>query len=279
MGGFISGPLAAMVLAEMGADVIKVERPGRGDPFRGFEDGEDSPQFMAHNRHKRSLALDYGRPRGREILHRLLASVDVLVANSRPGVAERLGIGFDQLKGRYPRLIWCAITGFGPDGPYAQRPAFDNVGQALSGWMSRHRGHDETRVIGPAIADPVTSYYAAIGILAALYERERSGRGHKVEVNVLEATIALGMEPIAHQLANGRPAPLYARGAASQFMGRRRASRGPFHMKLPWVALFRLYNVADRATIFCGSGAVAHNLATQGDPVGVAAQVTKDWGQ
>ena len=216
LGGFITGPLAAMILAELGADVIKVERPGEGDPFRSFQGGQDSPHFVAHNRNKRSVTLDYARPEGHAILLRLLEKTDALVMNSRPGVAEKLGIGYEALKDRYPRLVWCSITGFGGDGPYAQRPAFDNVGQALSGWMSRHRASDEPRVIGPAISDPATSYYAAIGIVSALYERERSGRGHKVEVNMLEATIALNLEPLAYHLQMGEPAPLYARGANSQ---------------------------------------------------------------
>ena len=216
LGGFITGPLAAMILAELGADVIKVERPGEGDPFRSFQGGKDSPHFVAHNRNKRSVTLDYARPEGYAVLLRLLEKTDVLLMNSRPGVAQKLGIGYKALKDSYPRLIWCAITGFGADGPYAQRPAFDNVGQALSGWMSRHRASDEPRVIGPAISDPATSYYAAIGIVSALYEREKTGRGHKVEVNMLEATIALNLEPLAYHLQMGEPAPLYARGANSQ---------------------------------------------------------------
>src|SRR5712691_5307749 len=205
-----------MILAELGADVIKVERPGEGDPFRAFEAGEDSPHFIGHNRNKRSMTLDYARPEGLDVLHRLLQSADVVVMNSRPGVAEKLGIDYEALKGRYPRLIYCAITGFGADGPYAQRPAFDNVGQALSGWMSRHRAGDDPRVVGPAISDPATAYYAALGILAALHDRSRSGRGHKVEVSMLEATIALGLEPLAYYLTKSTPPPLYQRGASSQ---------------------------------------------------------------
>lgn len=216
LGGFITGPLATMILAELGADVIKVERPGGGDPFRGFQGSQDSPHFIAHNRNKRSMTLDYTRPEGLELLCRLIESSDVLVLNSRPGVAEKLGLGYEALRDRHPRLVYCAITGFGAEGPYAQRPAFDNVGQALSGWMSRHRASDEPRVIGPAISDPATGYYAVFGILAALYERERSGRGHKVEVNMLEATMALALEPIGYYLTTGRPQPLYLRGASSQ---------------------------------------------------------------
>lgn len=216
LGGFITGPFAAMMLAELGADVVKVERPRSGDPFRSFRSGLYSPHFQAHNRNKRSIALDYGRPEGLAALRELVRGADVLVINSRPGIAEKIGIGYEQASALNPRLIYCAITGFGADGPYAQRPAFDNVGQALSGWMSRHRSGGDPRVVGPAITDPATSFYAAIGILGALYERERSGHGHLVEVNMLEAAMALCVEPIAYFLATGEPAPIYMRAGMSQ---------------------------------------------------------------
>jgi crotonobetainyl-CoA:carnitine CoA-transferase CaiB-like acyl-CoA transferase len=216
VGGFITGPLAAMILAEYGADVIKLERPDGGDPFRSHRSGNYSPAFQAHNRNKRSIAVDYARPEGLAVLHALARSADVFVNNNRAGVAERMGFGHTQLRASNPRLIYCAITGFGADGPYAERPAFDNVGQALSGWLSRHRRDDDPRVAGPAISDPATSYYAASAILAALYERTVSGTGRVVEVNMLEATIALNLEPLAYYFDQGEPAPLYQRGAASQ---------------------------------------------------------------
>lgn len=215
-GAFITGPYAAMLLAELGADVVKVERPGVGDPFRAFRNGLYSPHFQAHNRNKRSIALDYAKPEGLEVLESLVRTADVVVVNSRPRVAEKLGIGYEALRAVNQRLIYCAITGFGADGPYADRPAFDNVGQALSGWSSRHRRDDDARVVGPAIADPVTGYYAAMGILGALHERSLSGKGHLVEVNMLEATIALGMEPITTYFDTGKPIPVFHRAAMSQ---------------------------------------------------------------
>ena len=216
LGGFITGPFAALLLGELGADIIKVEWPGKGDKFRYDESGLYSPQFQAHNRNKRSVTLDYAKPEGLEIMHALIASADVLVVNNRPGVMEKLGLGYLALRERNPRLIYCSITGFGADGPYAARPAFDNVGQALSGWMSRHRRGDDPRVVGPSIGDPVTSYYAALGILGALYERVRSNRGHLVEVNLLESLIGLGIEPITNHFATGQPIPVYQRAANSQ---------------------------------------------------------------
>jgi crotonobetainyl-CoA:carnitine CoA-transferase CaiB-like acyl-CoA transferase len=216
VGGFITGPLTAMILAEYGADVIKLERPDGGDPFRSHRSGNYSPAFQAHNRNKRSITADYGRPEGLKVLHALAKTADVLVNNNRPGIAEKMGFGPAQLAALNPRLIYCAITGFGADGPYAQRPAFDNVGQALSGWMSRHRRDDDPRVAGPAISDPATSYYAASAVLAALYERKSSGRGRLVEVNMLEATIALNLEPLAYYFDQREPASLFQRGGASQ---------------------------------------------------------------
>lgn len=216
LGSFITGPFAAMLLAEMGADVIKVEWPDKGDKFRSAGGGQYSPQFQAHNRHKRSVTLDYSCPEGYEVMLDLVRDADVLISNARPGVMDKLRATWADLEPVNPRLIYCAITGFGADGPYAYRPAFDNVGQALSGWMSRHRRGDDPRVTGPAIADPVTSYYATIGITSALYERVSSGKGRLIEVNMMEAMIGLAIEPITSYFAYRRPIPVYERAATSQ---------------------------------------------------------------
>ena len=217
LGAYITAPFATMILAQMGADTIKVERPPGGDPFRRFSNEALSSLFQAHNRFKRSVMIDYGRPEGLALFERLVQSADVLVANSRPGVAEKLGIGAERLRALNPRLIYCAITGFGRDGPYAQRPAFDHVGQVLSGWSSRHRRDDgEARVLGPCLADPVTGMYAATGVLAALHERARTGRGALVEVNMLEAMVAFTMEPITRYHVTGKEVPLYERASMSQ---------------------------------------------------------------
>lgn len=216
LGSFITAPYAAMLLAELGADVIKVERPDGGDPFRWFSGGQSSPHFLAHNRHKRSIALDYTAPRGREILRRLVESADALVINVRPGVEARLGVDEATLREINPRLVTCYITGFGADGPYAKRAAYDNVGQALSGFLSRfHEGRDP-RVAGPAVSDAATGIFAAIGILGALLERSRTGVGRKVEVSMIEATLALAIEPLAHMFATGADQPFHLRGAMSQ---------------------------------------------------------------
>ncbi len=215
-GNFITAPYAAMLLAEYGADVVKVERPGGGDPFRSFRGGLYSPQFQAHNRHKRSIALDYKTPAGRELLARMLKQVDVVLVNSRPGAAEQLGIDTQTVRAINPRIVHCAITGFGQTGPYALRAAFDNVGQALSGWMSRFRTGSDARVVGPAVSDAATGMHAAMGIMAALLRRHETGVGASVDVNMIESTIALGAEPLGQYLATQQPVPVYQRAAMSQ---------------------------------------------------------------
>ena len=190
LGTMITAPLAGMMLADLGADVIKVERPDGGDPFRSFRGGLYSPHFIAFNRNKRSIRLDLQSKAGKTKLDRLLASADVLIENYRPGVMDRLGFGADVLGSRYPRLIACSISGFGPSGPYAERPAYDAVAGALGGVGAIMIDRNQPTASGPTIADNVTGMYAAYGILGALYEREKTGKGRRVEVNMLEAAIA-----------------------------------------------------------------------------------------
>ena len=216
LGSFITAPYASMLLAEMGADTIKVERPGATDPFRVHTETINSPFFLAYNRNKRALSLDYATPEGRDVLYRLVATADVLVINVRPGVTEKLRIDASTLQALNPRLIYCAITGYGKDGPYAKRPAFDGVGQTLSGLLSRFHNTNDPRVAGPAISDSLTGLYACTGILGALHERERTGTGRVVEVSMLETGMAFAIEPLAHYLVLKEDQPFYFRGAASQ---------------------------------------------------------------
>lgn len=235
LGGFITGPYAAMLLGELGADVIKVERPGEGDPFRAFKGGLYSPQYQGANRHKRSVALDYTRSEGHALLLRLLAKADVVIQNSRPGVAEKLGLGWEKLHAHNPRLIGCYITGFGPDGPYSKRPAFDNVGQTLSGWLSQFHSGEDPRVVGPAVSDDATGIFGCMAILGALFERERSGIGRRVDISMLESTMALGAESIGHYLATGERLARYGRGSMSQafLLECRDGKRIGLHMSSP----------------------------------------------
>ncbi len=216
LGNFITAPYAAMLLAEMGADTIKVERPDAADPFRVHPTSSISPFLLAYNRNKRGMSLDYTSPEGREVLYRLVKTADVLVINVRPGVAEKLKIDAATLQALNPRLIYCSITGYGKDGPYAKRPAFDGVGQTLSGLLSRFHNTDDPRVAGPALSDSLTGIFACMGILGALNERHQTGKGRCVDVNMLEAAMAFAIEPITHYLVLGEDQPFYFRGAASQ---------------------------------------------------------------
>ena len=216
LGNFITAPYAAMLLGELGADVIKVERPGAGDPFRAFKGGLYSPHFQGHNRNKRSITLDYAKPAGQEVFDTLVAEADVLLINVRPGVEDKIGVGAERLQGINPRLVYCAITGFGSSGPYAERPAYDNVGQTASGWLSMFHQGEDARISGPAVSDAFTGVFGCRGILGALVERERTGRGRKVEVSMLEATIAMATEPLGQMFATGEAPSLFSRAAASQ---------------------------------------------------------------
>ena len=162
LGTYITGPACGMHLADLGADVIKVERPGTGDPFRAFKGGLYSPHYQTYNRNKRSIALDTKDADDLAVFHGLIESADVFIQNFRPGVAERLGAGEEDLRKINPRLVYCAISGLGATGPAKDRPVYDSVAQAASGYLRLLTPPENPRVIGPAIADAVTGQYAAI---------------------------------------------------------------------------------------------------------------------
>jgi formyl-CoA transferase len=204
----ITAPLAGMMLADLGAEVVKVEPP-TGDPFRSFRGGQYSPHFVAYNRGKRSIKLDLRQDAGREVALKLIADADILLENYRAGVMARLGLGPDVLNTTNPRLIHCSITGFGADGPYSERPAYDMVGLALSGIASLLLDPDAPQTSGPTIPDNATGMFACSGILGALYERERTGEGRRIEINMLEAAIAFIPDPFAnHTQLNIKNDPL-----------------------------------------------------------------------
>ena len=195
LGQFIAGPYAGLQLADLGAQVIKIERPGTGDPFREFGIGTGRPgyshNFCAFNRNKLSIALDINTPRGQEVFLRAVSQADVVVENFRAGVMTRLGLGYEALRERNARLIFCSIAGFAEDGPHRDRPAYDAVGQSISGLLSLMVDPRDPRILGPTISDQVTGMQACLGILAALHERARTGVGARVEVTMVEATMAL----------------------------------------------------------------------------------------
>ena len=193
VGQFIAGPYAGMQLADLGAEVIKIERPGTGDPFRVFGAGGGaqgySSNFTAFNRNKRSLALDLAAPRGQAVFRRLAARADVVVENFRAGVMRRLDIHHVALRAINPRLVYCSIDGFSEDGPFGDQPAYDTIGQARSGILGMFVEADDPRMRGPTISDQITGMQACSAVVAALFERERTGKGALVEITLLEASM------------------------------------------------------------------------------------------
>jgi crotonobetainyl-CoA:carnitine CoA-transferase CaiB-like acyl-CoA transferase len=202
-GTFITGPCAGMMLADLGADVIKIESP-EGDPYRSYQGGQYSPHFQAYNRNKRSLALDLKSAADRELFDQMIRQADVFIQNFRPGTAERLGAGAARLQQINPRLVYCSISGFGSSGPYTDRPSYDSVAQALSGFLSVVVDYQRPQFLGPALADAITGLYASYGILAALVQRGRTSRGALVEVSMLEAMAHFAVEPFAAFFALGQ---------------------------------------------------------------------------
>jgi CoA:oxalate CoA-transferase len=211
----LAGPYCTLILAELGARVIKVEHPDGGDDARRigpFVAGR-SAYFASLNRGKSSIALDLKREADRAIFERMLARADVLVENYRGGALERLGYGWESLHARWPRLVYAAISGFGHTGPYAARPAYDLVVQGMGGIMSLtgQPGAPPTRV-GSSIGDIAAGLFAANGIQAALLARERSGRGCRVDVGMLDCQVAILENAIARCAATGEaPGPIGAR--------------------------------------------------------------------
>lgn len=211
----LSGPFCTMILADLGAEVIKIEEPGQGDPARGsgpFMDGESS-YFMSLNRGKKSVTLDLSSRQGRKILLDLAKKADVLVENFRPGTMEKFGLEYKTVHPENPRLIYVSITGFGHEGPYALRPALDVIIQGMGGIMSLtgEPGRPPVRP-GSSYADIVAGLYACIGLLAALREREKSGRGQWLDLSMLDCQVAVLENAFARYFATGEiPGPLGTR--------------------------------------------------------------------
>ncbi len=188
----ISGPLGAMILGDLGADVIKVESKG-GDATRAVATrrGDMSASFLNNNRNKRSLVLDLKNPDGRDALLKLIATADVVIQNFRPGVVDRLGIGYGDAVKLRPDIVYASITGFGTEGPYAHKPVFDPLVQSLSGLTSVQAGSDERRpaLIRTILPDKLTAFTVAQAVLAALFSRERTGEGQHLHLSMLDTVI------------------------------------------------------------------------------------------
>ena len=202
-GTFITGPCSAMTLADLGADVIKVEAPEIGDPYRNFRGGLYSAHFQAYNRGKRSICMNLKDPADAEVFRQLVSEADIYIQNFRPGAASRMGADYETLKAINPRLVYVSISGFGQDGPYAHRPSYDSVTQALSGFLGVATDPRNPRLLGPAMADAMTGIYSAMGAMAALIERGRTGKGKLLEISMLEAMMHFAVEPFTGYFALG----------------------------------------------------------------------------
>lgn len=216
MGTFITGPAAGMLLADLGADVIKVEQPVTGDPFRSFKGGLYAPHFQTYNRNKRSITIDPKQPEDLATLDQLVATADVFIQNFRPGVADRLYVDAARLQAINPALVYASISGFGSEGPDRDRPAFDTVAQAASGFLRLLVNPEHPRVVGPAIADAMTGFYTALGILAALNERHTTGKGRVVETSMFEAMCHFNLDDFTHLLSADQVMGPYSRPHVSQ---------------------------------------------------------------
>lgn len=189
----VSGPFCTMLLADMGADVVKIEAAD-GDPSRvtGIMGKGENPYFVNLNRNKRTITVDMKQPEGKEIIRRLAKQSDILVENFRPGVMDRLGLGYAELNKLNPGLIYAAISGFGKTGPYRDRPAFDFIAQAMSGFMSLNGNEEMPPLrVGIPISDTIAGLYAAFGILAALRERDRTGKGQEIQTAMVDGLISM----------------------------------------------------------------------------------------
>jgi crotonobetainyl-CoA:carnitine CoA-transferase CaiB-like acyl-CoA transferase len=216
LGNFISGPYGACLLADMGAEVIKVENPKGGDPFRGWDLGGDQPNFWAFNRGKKSVTLNLQTAEGKEIFYALVKKADVVMENYRPGVTKKLGIDYETLRGINERIICCSITGTGPTGPYVNRPAYDTVGQGLGGLLSVLMEAKNPRPIGPAFADSLSGMFSAIGVLGALVARAQTGRGQQIDATMAGSVLGFLTAAATETLAHGQPPGPYTRPRQSQ---------------------------------------------------------------
>ena len=205
----LAGPACVQMLADLGADVIKVERPGAGDDTRGFAPPtmpgtSESAYFVGVNRNKRSVTLDIARPEGQAIARRLIASCDVLAENFKVGTLAKYGLGYEQLHASFPRLIYCSITGFGQTGPYAPRPGYDGLIQAMGGIMSLTGDADGLpQQVGVPVADMFAGLYGCIGILAALHHRDQTGQGQQIDIGMLDTHVAWLANQGMNYLATG----------------------------------------------------------------------------
>ena len=242
---YVSGPYAGMLLGDLGAEIIKVEDPKKGDPFRGWGAADYSATFGSVNRNKKSIILDLKSPEGVAAARKLAASADVIIENYRTGTMDRLGLGWDELSKANPRLVYCTITGFGTTGPYARRPGYDTVGQAMGGLLSVLTDLENPQPMGVSLSDHLTGIMASYGILGALMARERTGKGQRVETSLLASTLAFLGENAARYFEEGDVPKRKTRTQTAQVYGFVAGDDKPFvvHLSSPpkfWEGLCRV---------------------------------------
>jgi crotonobetainyl-CoA:carnitine CoA-transferase CaiB-like acyl-CoA transferase len=209
----LAGPTCVQMLADLGADVIKIEKPGTGDDTRGFAPPAmpgttESAYFCGVNRNKKSVTLDIATPEGQALAKQLIAQCDILVENFKVGALAKYGLGYADLHAKHPGLIYCSITGFGQTGPYARRPGYDSLIQAMGGIMSLTGAPDgEPQKVGVPVADLFAGLYGCIGILAALRHKERTGQGQQVDIGMLDTHVAWLANQGMNFLATGENPP------------------------------------------------------------------------
>jgi glutaryl-CoA transferase len=209
----LAGPYAAMILGDLGATVIKVEQPGRGDDTRQFGPpyvGGESAYYLGLNRNKQSITLDYTTPQGKERLLGLIANASVLIENFRPGTLKRYGLDYESLRESYPGLIYCSISGYGQTGPYAERAGYDFVAQAESGIMAVTGEVEEGPMrVGAPVGDVSAGMFGAMAVLAALRYRDHTGKGQHIDISLLEATMTLLSNVSSNYLISGKESARY----------------------------------------------------------------------
>jgi len=212
----LAGPVCTQILGDLGAQIIKIERPGEGDDTRNWgppflkdsagNDTHESAYYLSCNRNKKSVSLDLSKPEGQALIHALAAKCDILIHNFKVGSLDKYGLGYDQIKDRHPHLIYTAISGFGQTGPLAHEPGYDLLAQAMGGLMA-HSGKptDPPTKTGVAISDIMTGLYAAIGTLSALHARTHTGKGQMVDIGLLDVTMAAMTNVAQYYLTAGAP--------------------------------------------------------------------------
>ena len=246
---YVTGPFAAQLLADMGAEVIKLEEPKRGDPFRGWGERNYAATFCSLNRNKKSVTLDLRTEEGRDVALNLAQKADAFIQNFRPGVIERYGLGYDVVNRINPKIVYCSISGFGPSGPYRDMPGYDTIGQARSGILSLVTDEGRPQGMGISFSDHLTGMYACYGILGALLNRMITGKGQQVETSLLRASVSFVGENAARYFETGQVPRRKHRTATAGVFAFEDRDGLPFvlHMSSPDKFWFGLFEVVGRS--------------------------------